>query len=154
MDYKTKPCVLKACKDLIRLFNVPTILLSIDSKDIWALNTKGLALNELDKHKDAMIFYDRVIELDDKNITALLNKANTFGYLDEYKKAAYTYDTVQQIDSTIKGVSEAKADMFSRMGYQDESFLAAQGILIDKMQEFKKKCQRKQMFRISSILHR
>ena len=72
------------------------ILLSKNKADSWALNSAGLALNELNRHKEAIEFFDKVLSVDEKNITALMNKANSLSFLQENQKAKF-WDTIFEI---------------------------------------------------------
>ena len=112
-------------------------ILSIDSKDIWALNSMGIALNELDRHKEALECYDTSLLLDSKDITALMNKANSLSLIGNYQDAIYFYDQAQMIDSKLKELSLAKSKLFEKLGMTDDAFLAAQGILNKDMEKIK-----------------
>jgi len=106
-------------------------------RDTWALNTKGLALNNLDKHEDALTLYDISIEIEPNNTTALINKANTLAFLKEYKEAIDYYDKTQKADSSIKEISKIKSQLYEKLGMADEAFLAAQGVLNEDMEKIK-----------------
>jgi tetratricopeptide (TPR) repeat protein len=97
----------------------------------------GLSLNELDRHKEAIEFYDKTIKLDSKNITALMNKAISLNHLKNYKESIEYYDKSQTIDPSLHEASIAKSQAFEKLGMEDEAFLAAQGVLIKNMEQIK-----------------
>ncbi len=115
------------------MFDCCNILLSKNKTDSWALNSAGLALNELNRHKEATEFFDKVLTIDDKNITALMNKANSLSFLQENQKAIELYDKAQTIDPSLKEIAIAKSREFEKLGRDDEAFLAAQGVLLKDM---------------------
>ncbi len=112
-------------------------MLSVNSNDIWALNSMGLSLNELNRHNDALEFYDKALEIDTNDVTALMNKAISQSHLGNYKDAIDNYDLVQSIDSSLKEIPLAKSRLYEKIGMKDDAFLAAQGILKKDMQKIK-----------------
>jgi tetratricopeptide (TPR) repeat protein len=93
----------------------------------------GLALNELDRHKEAIELYDKTLKLDNKDVTALMNKAISLTHLKNYKESIEYYDKVQIVDPGLNEASIAKSQVFEKLGMVDESFLAAQGVLVKDM---------------------
>ena len=71
----------------------------------------GLSLNELDRHKEALVCYDKSLELEPNDVTALMNKAISFSHLKKYKDAIQCYDKVQTIDSSLKEIPVAKSQL-------------------------------------------
>ena len=100
---------LKLCNDII----------SQNPKDVWALNSMGLSLNELDRHKEALEYYNKSLELEPNDVTALMNKAISLSHLKNYKDAIQYYDKVQTIDSSLKEISIAKSQLFKKLGLND-----------------------------------
>ena len=70
---------------------------------MWALNSMGLSLNELNRHQDAIEYYDTSLLIDPNDITALMNKAISLSHLGNYRDAIIYYDLAQTIDSKLKG---------------------------------------------------
>jgi len=96
-----------------------------------------LALNKVDRHQDAITFYDISLEIEPNNTTALINKANTLAFLKEYPDAIEFYDKTQKVDSSIKEISKIKSELYEKLGMKDEAFLAAQGVLNEDMKKIK-----------------
>jgi tetratricopeptide (TPR) repeat protein len=97
----------------------------------------GLSLNELDRHKEAIEFYDKTLKLDNKDVTALMNKAISLNHLRNYLESIEYYDKAQTIDPSIHEASIAKSQAYEKLGMQDEAFLAAQGVLVKDMEQIK-----------------
>ena len=97
----------------------------------------GLSLNELNRHNDALEFYDKVLEIDTNDVTALMNKAISQSHLGNYKDAIDNYDLAQSIDSSLKEIPLAKSRLYEKIGMKDDAFLAAQGILNKDMEKIK-----------------
>jgi len=112
-------------------------VLSTNPKDIWILNSMGLSLNELNRHKEALECYNTSLLIDPKDITALMNKAISLSHLGNYEDAISYYDQAQNIDSKLKELSLAKSRLFEKLGMADEAFLAAQVILNKDMEKIK-----------------
>jgi tetratricopeptide (TPR) repeat protein len=110
-------------------------ILAKNKDDTWALNSSGLALNELSKFKEAVEFYDKTLKIDDKNITALMNKAISLSFLGEYQQSIECYDRAQIIDPSLKELAITKSREYEKLGLEDEAFLAAQGVLIKDMEK-------------------
>ena len=104
---------------------------------MWTLNSMGLSLNELDRHKEAVEFYDKTLNLDNKDITALMNKAISLNHLRNYRESIEYYDKAQMVDSSLHEASIAKSQAFEKLGMEDEAFLAAQGVLVKDMDQIK-----------------
>ncbi len=119
------------------MLNCCESILAKNKDDLWALNTSGLALNELGRFKEGIEFYDKTLKIDDKNITALMNKAFSLSLLSEYRKSIEYYDLAQIIDPSMKELAVAKSREFKKLGLEDEAFLAAQGVLIKDMEKIK-----------------
>ena len=119
--------VLKLCEKLIQ----------IDSKDTWALNSMGISLNQLDRHKDAIQYYDTTLVIDPNDVTALMNKAISLDHLGNYQDAINYYDLAQRIDSSLREIPPAKSKLFEKLNMPDEAFLAAQGVLNKDMEKIK-----------------
>jgi len=97
----------------------------------------GLSLNELDRHQEALQYYDKSLEIDIDDVTALMNKAISLSHLGMYKDAIDYYDKAQTIDSSLKEIPLVKSQLFKKLGMEDDAFLAAQGILNKKMEKIK-----------------
>jgi len=97
----------------------------------------GLSLNELNRHQDALEYYDKSLEIDLDDVTALMNKAISLSHLGNYKDAIDYYDKAQTIDSSLKEIPLAKSRLFKKLGMEDDAFLAAQGILNKEMEKIK-----------------
>ena len=116
-------------------------ILSINSSDIWALNSMGLSLNELNQHRDALEIYDKALKIDANDVTALMNKAISQSHIGNYKDAIDNYDLVQSIDSSLKEIPLAKSRLYEKIGMKDDAFLAAQGVLNQDMEKIKIKAK-------------
>ena len=97
----------------------------------------GLSLNELDRHKEALEFYNQSLGVDPTDITALMNKAISLSHLGDYKDAIDYYDKAQVIDPTQKEIPSAKSQLFLKLGLEDDAFLAAQGVLNKEIVQIK-----------------
>ena len=74
-------------------------MLSRTPNDVWILNSMGLSLNnELDRHQEALEFYEKSLQIDPDDVTALMNKAISLSHLKNYKDAITFYDKAQVID--------------------------------------------------------
>ena len=100
------------------------MILKVDGNDIWTLNSMGLSLNELDRHQEAIEFYDKTLKLDDKDITALMNKAISLNHLRNYTESIEYYDKAQMVDSSLHEASIAKSQAFEKLGLEDEAFFS------------------------------
>ena len=112
-------------------------ILSSNPNDLWALNSKGLSLNELDQHKEALEYYEKALAIDPADVTALMNKAISHSHLGNYETAIEFYDKAQVVNSSIKEIPLAKSKLFEKLGNNDNAFLAAQGILNKDMEKIK-----------------
>ena len=61
---------------------------------IESLLKNGQTLLNLGNPKDALAYYDKVLEIDPKHITALLKKGNILGKLGRFDHAILCYDKV------------------------------------------------------------
>ena len=98
----------------------------------------GLSLNELDRHQEALDFYEKSLRIDPDDVTALMNKAISLSHLKNYKDAITFYDKAQVIDPGLKEIPQAKSKLYEKLGMDDEAFLAAQGVLSRDMAKIKK----------------
>ena len=112
-------------------------LLLNNSKDLWTLNSMGLSLNELNRHEDAIEYYDIVLAIDPNDVTALMNKAISLSHLGNYQDALIYYDRAQIIDPNLKEIPIAKSHIFEKLNLKDDAFLAAQGVLNKDMEKIK-----------------
>jgi len=117
--------------------NCCNALLVKNKENTWALNSIGLALNELDRYDKAIEQFDNVLKIDSKNITALINKAISMSFLGNHLKSIECYDQAQKIDPIMKDLSIAKSREFEKLGLKDEAFLAAQGVLLENIEKIK-----------------
>jgi tetratricopeptide (TPR) repeat protein len=97
----------------------------------------GLSLNELNRHQDALEYYDTSLLIDSNDVTALMNKAISLSHLGNFEDSIEYYDRAQIIDSKSKEIPLAKSRLFEKLGMKDDSFLAAQGILNKDMEKIK-----------------
>ena len=118
------------------------MILEVNKNDIWTLNSIGLSLNELDRHREAIEFYDQVLKLDNKDITALMNKAISLNHLGNFKESINYYDKALTEDSSLHEATVAISQIFEKLGLDDEAFLAAQGILVKDMEKIKTDAQK------------
>ena len=96
-----------------------------------------MSLNELNRHQEALEYYDKVLEIDSEDVTALMNKAISLSHLGNYEDAIDYYDKAQMIDSNLKEIPLVKSRLFEKLGKDDEAFLAAQGVLNTDMEKIK-----------------
>ena len=125
---------MKQYDDVIELCQ---IILKQNPKDVWSLNSMGLSLNELNRHSEALDFYEKSLQIEPNDATALMNKAISLTHLKKYEEAIEYYDKTQVADATIKEAPIAKSKLFEKLGMEDEAFLAAQGVLNKNMQKIK-----------------
>ena len=105
------------------------LILEADPHDVVALTGMGLALTRAGRHEDSMQYYDRALAASPDDVTALLNKGLSLAYLKRYEEALSLYDRAEQVDASLaRSVSAARSKIFSKMGREDEAFLAAQGV--------------------------
>ena len=97
----------------------------------------GISLNELDRHKDAIQYYDTTLVIDPNDVTALMNKAISLSHLGNYQDAINYYDLAQRIDSNLREIPPAKSKLFEKLNLPDDAFLAAQGVLNKDLQKIK-----------------
>jgi tetratricopeptide (TPR) repeat protein len=110
------------------------LLLKKNQNDTWSLDSKGLALNELNRHDEAISNYDKSLQIDPDNTVALMNKAVTLSFLQRYGEAIQFFDRAQKIDKSIKEAALAKSDAYKKIGRENEAFLAAQGLLVEEIE--------------------
>ena len=97
----------------------------------------GLSLNELNRHKEALQYYDTSLVVDPNDVTALMNKAISLSHLGNYQDAIDYYDLAQRVDSSLREIPPAKSKLFEKLNMPDDAFLAAQGVLNKDMQKIK-----------------
>ena len=102
-----------------------------------ALVTKGIALNKIAKHEDAIEIYKNVLKHDPSNIDALMNMAVTLKFLKKFDNAIEYYDKIQVLHPDVKRASIEKYEVFTELGSTDDAFLAAQGITTEEAKEIK-----------------
>lgn len=107
------------------------LLLKKNQSDTWALDSKGLALNELGRHDEAISNYDKSLQIEPDNTVALMNKAITLSFLQKYEEAIPFFDRAQKLDKSIKEAGLAKSEAYKKLGQENEAFLAAQGLLVE-----------------------
>lgn len=59
---------------------------------------KELPLSKISKYKNAIDYYDKVLEIDHDNIKALINKGNSLTSIGKYKEAIGCYDKTLEIE--------------------------------------------------------
>lgn len=106
-------------------------LLDMDNTDTWALNSAGLASAELDEYKDAIQYFERALKQDPRNVTALLNMALMFRRQSKLQESIHWYDEALLVNPSLSEAVTARTDAYKSLGLDDESFLAAQGLLDD-----------------------
>jgi len=72
--------------------------LSIDPKNVVALQGKALALQWLGNNEDAINYFDKALEIDQKNIFLLYSKGFALEGLGRYEEAISYYDKALEID--------------------------------------------------------
>ena len=91
----------------------------------------------MDRHKDALQYYDTSLVIDPNDVTALMNKAISLSHLGNYQDAIDYYDLAQRVDSAYEKYLLLKSKLFEKLNMPDEAFLAAQGVLNKDMDKIK-----------------
>ena len=98
-------------------------------RDAWAHSSLGLALARMGRDGEAVECFDRALVADPRSATALMNKALSTDRLGRAEEAAALYDRAAAADPSVApDASRARAAAYARLGRDDESFLAAQGV--------------------------
>jgi tetratricopeptide (TPR) repeat protein len=111
------------------------VFLQKNEGDTLVLDSKGVALSELGRHDEAISNYDKSLQINPDNEVALMNKAITLSFLQKYEEAIPFYDRAQKADSSIKEAALAKSDAYKKLGCENEAFLAAQGMLVEDIDD-------------------
>jgi len=83
--------------ELREAVNVYDEILLISPENVDALLMKGIALSNLDRHKQSMKELYKVLEYEPQNISALLGMGVGFGNFGEYKEAQKYFDTAYSV---------------------------------------------------------
>ena len=73
-------------------------ILESDPQNVNALQNKGVALGNLERHSEAIYHFDKVLEIDPNNTDALNNKGAALVNLERHSEAIYHFDKVLEID--------------------------------------------------------
>ena len=76
----------------------PSTLAKKSSDNVSALINKGLALDNLGNHIQAIQYYDKALAIDPNDVDALYNKGNALDSLGNHTQAISYYDKVLDID--------------------------------------------------------
>ena len=86
--------------------------------EIESLLKNGQTLLNLGNPKEALVFYQKVLDQEPNNLEALLKQGNIYGKLGRFEKAIICYDGVllQEIDNTLallnKGLSHHNLEQY------------------------------------------
>ena len=67
-------------------------LLAIDKNDTNAMDNKGIALDDLGKPQEAIVWYDKVLAIDKNDTNAMTNKGVALDDLGKPQEAIVWYD--------------------------------------------------------------
>ncbi len=84
--------------------------LEIDTNDIDALNSKGVAFVILGNYNEAIGYYDRALEINPNDIDALYNKGVALNELGKYNEAIQYFNKVLEIDPNHADALNSKND--------------------------------------------
>jgi tetratricopeptide (TPR) repeat protein len=87
--------------------------------NIW--NEKGVALDELGNHEDAIKAYDRALKLDANDVDALFNKGETLGILGKHEEAIKYFNIVLKIDPDDAETWYEKGVNLKKLGKHEEA---------------------------------
>ena len=83
--------------ELREAVNIYDEILLISPENVDALLMKGIALSNLDRHKQSMKELYKVLEHEPQNISALLGMGVGFGNFGEYKEAQKYFDSAYSV---------------------------------------------------------
>ena len=84
-------------------------------------NNKGLSLDELGRHEDALVFYDKAIEVDRSDVNAWSNKGTALGDLGRLEEAMACFDEALRIDPHSSVVWSNKGNAIEVLGRYEEA---------------------------------
>lgn len=115
------------------------MVLSINPQNVYALSYKGLALDRLARHEEAIEPYNKVLTIDVLVPLDLINKADPLAGLGRYPEAIVTYDRILEthpnyIDAlTNKGVSLYKMGRYQEANELFDKVLSVNPNKIDAL---------------------
>ena len=83
--------------ELREAINVYDEILAIEPENTQTMLMKGIALSNLDRHKQSMKEFYKVLEKEPNNISAMVGMGVGFGNFGEYKEAAEYFDSAYAI---------------------------------------------------------
>jgi len=95
--------------------------LSVDPKDVDALNGNGLALSQLGRHEEAISWYDNTLAVDPKNVDALTSKGIELGKLNRTEDALNWFDKALQVDPEYVVALNNKGISLAVLGKYEEA---------------------------------
>lgn len=91
------------------------------TKYVNALNDKGIALDEIGKHEEAIKAYDRALKLDTNNIEALFNKGETLGIIGKHEEAIKYFNIILKIDPDDAETLYEKGVNLKKLGEHEQA---------------------------------
>jgi tetratricopeptide (TPR) repeat protein/tRNA A-37 threonylcarbamoyl transferase component Bud32 len=89
--------------------------------EFWEWGNKGISLERLGHHKEAIKCFDRALEFGPLDATTLVNKGNSLNSLGRFEEAIECFDRVISIAPRLNGAWEDKGISLSRLGRLDEA---------------------------------
>jgi tetratricopeptide (TPR) repeat protein len=93
----------------------------INSNDVSLLNNKGVSLDNLGRHLEAIEYYDRVLAIDPNHVTALYNKGFALNGLGQYDQAIEYFDKVLAMEPNDVGALYNKGFALNGLGQYDQA---------------------------------
>jgi len=97
------------------------IAVRVIKKYVNALNDKGIALDEIGKHEEAIKAYDWALKLDANNVDTLFNKGETLGILGKREEAIKCFNIILKIDPDDAETLYEKGVNLKKLGKHDEA---------------------------------
>jgi len=97
------------------------IAVRVIKKYINALNDKGIALDEIGKHEEAIKAYDQALKLDTNNIEVLFNKGETLGIIGKHEEAIKYFNIILKIDPDDTETLYQKGVNLKKLGEHEQA---------------------------------
>ena len=95
--------------------------LSVDPKDVEALNNKGVALHHLGRFEEAISTYDKALVLDPKYVNALFSKGAALDTIGRHEEAISWYDKALSVDPKNVDALNGNGLALSQLGRHEEA---------------------------------
>ena len=108
--------------ELREAINVYDEILAIEPENTQTMLMKGIALSNLDRHKQSMKEFYKVLEKEPNNISAMIGMGVGFGNFGEYKEAAKYFDDAYVImpnDHVVKNYQDFAETVVKKYPYNE-----------------------------------